>query len=91
MPVSTSGCKHVFTFRGGGGGCPPVGLRMKEVGSKKLRDVDSLLGSLTAGGKVFLLHESGTVVLLQVLLLPLGVPMPAPPCSTNSPSQDTDV
>ena len=45
-------------------GCPPVGLGVKREGSEKLQEVGSQLGYLTAGGNLFLLCESGTVVLL---------------------------
>ena len=40
-------------------GCPPVGLGLR--GSKKLREVGSLFGYLTARGKSLSLCESGTV------------------------------
>ena len=40
-------------------GCPPVGLGMKREGSKKkkMREVGSLRGYVTAGGNLFLLRE----------------------------------
>ena len=47
-----------------GVGCPPIGMGVKREGPKKLQEVGNLLGYLTAGGKLFLLCKSGTVVLL---------------------------
>ena len=43
-------------------GCLPVGLGVKRGGSEKVREVDNLLGYLTAGGKSLLLCESGIIV-----------------------------
>jgi hypothetical protein len=62
MPVGTSGCTYVFTFRGGNPplvdrwvDCPPIGL-----GVKRARDGQPAQLPLTTGENC----DSGTVVLL---------------------------
>ena len=65
MPVGTSGCTYVCAFWRGNPplvSCPPIGLGLKMEGSDKLREEGRQSGYQTAGGKLFLLHESGTVV-----------------------------
>ena len=56
-------------MKGGGGGCPPVGLRGEGGGLKKTVRGGEPVG-LTAGEALLLLQESGTSA---PLLLPLGV------------------
>ena len=72
---------------GGGVGCPPIGLELKREGSPNGERSGRLLGYLTAGENLFLLHESGTAVALLTSVTPKTVKFGG--CSPPHPMWET--